>query len=196
MSICNVYLDGDRALLAVDTAGRDLAGKPGEWSKLEIVPHAGVALGFRGERVLCFQVLAQVHMVPGGESFDALEASMGARLKWALDAFRANVKPALVAASECEVMLVGWSAKRGRMAAVGFYLAAGGKGFERSEVQHCRLAPNVKDPPVPTDGAEMQAVARLQVAEIRSRSDAPIGGRLLVAEIWPGRVELSYRGNI
>lgn len=104
MSICNVWLERDHALLAVDTAGQsiDTAGQLfegawSEWSKLSLLSHANIAFGFRGVQPLFFNILAQVHMAPGGDSFDALELDMRDRLAWAVDRVRAVAPPNIIA---------------------------------------------------------------------------------------------------
>lgn len=189
MSLLNLVLERDRAVVAVDTLcrvgtpdGSALANK----GKLFLLPHARMALAGRGD----IRVLASLHLAslcsPGELDIDSIGPSLGqAAQHVVIELQRADPLWRFV---EAELVAVGWSASREAMVAFAAVRNAGDADFRTVEITSTMLGP---DPSCPTPAnlatpEAMEWLSRQQVKRFRSLvgDDAGvIGGRLLFAEI-------------
>lgn len=196
MSLCNVFLDGHRAFVAVDTAALMQNG-PGHVSKIAFTPHSGLVLACRGD----IRLLRQAEYRFGGAGWD-----FDAALTDAPEAFRDITKSMQALDYEHwgvgtvhELFLIGWSEDRGRMA--GCYFAINGEtgSFEDREIGDCEPFPVPAEPFIANrpdqsmiDLEEMISIARKQVLWGRQNyPQMPIGGHLLVATLT--RHEINVR---
>lgn len=186
MSLLNIALSpgGQRAYLAVDTAAADAGGgKLHHVTKLFALPHLHAVMGGRGLFLTLLWVFGEATVAPTLEDLCesiplGIDAARAAREKLLLDA------PSSVTDEEAAttIAVVAWS--EGRI------VARVWNGFEDSahalyDVQSAYLAPNDGSlTGVPLTPAEMEAVARKQVAMVRKdRPDYSIGGELILANI-------------
>lgn len=202
MSLCNVWIERDRALVAVDTAVQ--AAPPHghvEASKLIPIAHLGAVIAGRGQLLLITNTFLE-SVLMGAQTFDELVdrlpefvRNVVGKLRAAIPDARAYRDPAFYA----EVHVVGWS--------------------ERLQSMQCQtiVIPNLSDPPKALLGmtgparvapavtsipplADVDAMRALALEQIRAtRASAPseaIGGRLLLATLTPGSVAVYDAGTL
>lgn len=214
MSLLNIYLAAHRALVGVDTACGLMPGQsmedwcaenapgqkpPAELSKLWTIAHAGAVIACRGTGLFGLEVFGAASMLP---SVDAIEDGMGELLEHigaANDARQAAAEtPDELRFAAQQIALVGWSQREGRMIATVWERAAGpGQRFVVDQVDRF-TAPWETEWGVaiePAGDAAMLELAREQVRQFRvAHSGAPIGGRLLMAELTRATVQLRQVG--
>lgn len=198
MTILNVWVGRDRALVGVDTLGVVPDGPAGrgvparcELTKLFPLVAADCLVAGRGDAGFIWSVyLGCLGTVPA--TFDTLAAAMPNILQAAVHVYEA-MQPAQTRrpAGGLQLALVGWSPRQERMCGVVFSRAAAGQPFERlvlggdgGEESDDWIAPwedEQGEAPVPdTPGAMLDLVLR-QVGH--APAGAPVGGRLIVAEL-------------
>lgn len=216
MSLLNIYLAAHRALVGVDTACGLLPGQsledwcaanapglktPTETSKLWPIAHAGAVIAGRGTPLFGLEVYCAASVLP---SVDAIEDSMGEllrRIGEASDARHAAAQvPDEIRYSAQEIALVGWSQREGAMIATVWGREAGpGQSFVVDQVDRS-AAPWEADwgeAIEPRTDHDMLQLARVQVSRCRvAHPGAPIGGRLLVAELTRGVVSVREVGQL
>jgi hypothetical protein len=202
MSLVNVYMEHDRALIGFDTlssameappvAGVDAAlarFKTGlHMSKCTFLAHANVAIAHRGDAMLAVGVCSavQLNALP---DFDAMTEAMPQLLAQShaqVTAFRKQ-QMGIDGFPGAEIILVGWSRALNRMEGVRWLRWPTDKGFSASPVGKALMLPDAEWPQTPDapDTAEkMEAIARDQVAYVRrEHAGYNCGGRLLLAEL-------------
>jgi len=216
MSLLNVYLAAHRALVGVDTAcglppGQSLqdwcaANAPGqqppaELSKLWPIAHAGAVIACRGIALFGMEVYCAASMLP---SVDAIEDGMGELLKLvsaASDARHAAAgMPDEARFAKQEIALVGWSQREGAMIATVWVREAGpGRPFVVDQVDRFTAPWESEwgEAIEPRTDHDMLQLARVQVSRFRvAHPGAPIGGRLLVAELTRSQITVRQAGEI
>lgn len=215
MSLLNLYLEPHRALVGVDTAmgihpdpeaqawaqTQDGGALPSHVSKLYPIAHSGALIAGRGSVLFFLDVIGFASMV---ETFDQLEDRMPALLRQAAEIDAARVAqlplPEHVKFPRREILLVGWSARYGAVVAT-FYLCKEGCGheFEADEIDLLQSPwEDVQGQAIePRTDHDMLQLARAQVAHALSRyPGAPVGGRLIVAEVTKRSIEIRQAGSI
>lgn len=199
MSLINVWLSPERALIACDTeAKKSQTGQFFEASKMLFLPHAGTIFALRGNNVVLttLYVLASQEDVVG---FDALCRALpllltrtwqfvGPLLTSSLPAERVHKQ---------ELIVCGHSRAARRICCKLFRLGGPQIGFEESDVEDpgyvgCWDLSWGNPPQAVGTIAAMASLAQTQVANslVRYPNEA-IGGRLLVAELTANKVEFS-----
>jgi hypothetical protein len=200
VSLLNVWIEPGRALVAVDTAGAmfsasELVART-EASKMLHLPHQNVILAARGETYFFGFVFGAIHHGGLGNDFDELESGIAAALPSLLQQYllyqgtggldRSNM--------EIELVLVGFSKKRNRMAGCAYELWPGDSAFKATGIDLWRIGPwdaGWPKAPMPNDDLMMRLIARDQVKHMRAtHPDCAIGGRLLMAELGPENVTI------
>lgn len=196
MSLLNIDLNADRALIAVDTSAISLEGGAGvmERSKLLHLPHANLVLAARGELVFFSSFFERVCRAPGIVDFDALAASAKAALSEHKQVLLAHMRAAgfddLDEGCKHEISLIGYSLSAGAMrCATWVYDRASADWLER--ISGTGLVspwdPSwARELPDTDTWQAMRLLAQLQVEkmrELRERGAIAIGGRLLLAEL-------------
>lgn len=187
MTVCNVWISAERAMVSVDSMCEHPDGSCGERSKLFLVPHALAVLSGRGRIDYLAAVLQRI-AVDGG-NFDEVADSMPSTMH--------SAQESMVAAGVKEIggqvfWWVGYSARSRRILAWRYERPCSTAPIEvrslpRSGAAGATLSPwepsEQGEPPCePDDDAGALRLARLQVSHWQPRSRA-FGGRLLVAEI-------------
>lgn len=216
MSLLNIYLAAHRALVGVDTACGLLPGQsmeewcaanapgqkpPAELSKLWPIAHAGAVIACRGTALFGLQVFGAASMFP---SVDAIEDNMGDLLKRigaASDAsHQAAQMPEELRHAKQEIALVGWSQREGSMiATVWEHVAGPGHTFEVDQVDRFAAPWETEwgEAIEPRTDHDMLQLARMQVSRFRvAHPGAPIGGRLMVAELTRDQITVRQVGEL
>lgn len=197
MSILNVWIEPDAALVGVDTATGMTRedGTPLEFSKMFPIVHANTIVAGRGHSLFLSSLFV---MCNGRGDFDSLVEEMPLLLQLAFDQIKDL--PLLAPPEGIDrqmIVVVGWSAKLGRMAGRDYIQEDRARGFVASEITPHHLAPwddsfaGLPDPKTPADMANL---ASEQVRMMREKApDAAAGGRFIVAEITQRGMQI-WRG--
>ena len=143
MSIIAVFVNDDCALVGVDTATFTPSGDAAELSKLVPLVHMGAVIAYRGCALFLETFFGMCHM-QGGD-FDALIDRMPAILTETSRAFTFNARqmgvtdPTLLESHN--VVLVGWSARAGRICCLGYEQKPAAKEFVGQEYSAWYFAP-------------------------------------------------------
>lgn len=157
------------------------------------LPHANVILAGRGHNAFLGAVFSIAHLIRG--EFDALEQVMTEVLAQAA----AGLKPLkhLFATSlhEQEIVLVGYSKARDRMHAAVFISKTEAEGFVKTDADESYLSPWTPawgEPFQVSTPEHARFIAMMQVDNGRAmHPDAPLGGRLLLAEVTKDEIKFS-----
>jgi hypothetical protein len=195
MSLVQIWLEKDRARVAVDTVGHFMGAGAGsgDASKIVALSHAGIVLAYRGCDIAFFQVFAQIFLTPGNDGYDAITKLLPIRVQHASTQFRPDAPDAL---STCELFVVGYSAEQQRMAGTLFNVnVRTGSVTEFAMNGSCRLAPGFNETPALDSDAAMIEMGRRQVAWMRVNApEQATGGRLMVAEVERGSISIRDAG--
>lgn len=212
MSLLNVYLKCDRALVSVDTLSSRVASQTVPASnvaealklfdsgihapKFAHLAHINAIIAHRGDFLVASIALSALHMAMC-QSFDEAAEVMPQLLAdtyaqaMALRKQRLGVEDAQGA----EIVLVGWSDALNRMEGVRWVRWPQDKGFNASRLGKVLMLPDAEweqTPEAPDTAERMEAIARDQVAYVRRKHPGyNCGGRLLLAELT--RDSLSVR---
>ena len=196
MSIVNISIGKDRALVGCDTACQygDDPNDRGHMSKMVILQGMNGVLAYRGERSMFERIFMRVFFGREPESFDDLVA----RMPTIIDTVSAGDLPAIDLT--LELYAVAWSPSRGRMAGAAYVINAQGALVDAQvDTWQCATSPEVPDDPDPTldSTAAMLAHAEKQVAYgALEHGGLPIGGSLFLAEVMPGKVIVASAGML
>lgn len=203
MTLLNVWVGADRALVGVDTCARPthpkwaaLTGVPPQLDVTKVFPlaAAGAIVAGRGVSGLIWAVHLRCLATPG--DFDTLVAAMPTILRWADRDYRRMVPfwSRWGADGALQLALVGWSPRQERMCGAIFSRTAAGHAFERldlggegseggdeSDDWIAPWEPEQGEAPVPDTPGNMLDLVIRQMNH--APADAPIGGRLIVAEL-------------
>lgn len=216
MSLLNIYIAAHRALVGVDTACGLVPGQsmedwcaanapglkpPAELSKLWSIAHCGAVIACRGTVLFSMEVFGAASMLP---SVDAIEDGMGELLEHigaANDARQAAAEtPYELRFAAQQIALVGWSRREGSMIATVWERAAGpGQRFVVDQVDRFAAPWETEWGAAiePRTDHDMLQLARAQVPRLRAaHPGAPIGGRLIVAEVTRGAVAVREVGQL
>lgn len=191
MSLLNFAVQEDVGLLCVDTTTRSDDGSYSERSKMLHLGHINGVVACRGDIKFLAVLFTGLGFDPPTD-FDALLETWPQRLATATEPYLQYVKQPAPGADPvpCFVALLGWSHSHGRPVC---HTAVRGSAAEPFKVKAacCSVGP-IPDCPVPNLTAmqlpdavrAMDALVREQVSKVRrDLPGAPIGGRLLLAEV-------------
>lgn len=201
MSLINIYMEHDRALIGFDTLSSAMALPPAagvdaalarfnagvHMSKCAFLAHANVAIAHRGDAMLAVGVCSAVQLNFLSD-FDAIAEAMPQLLAQAYAQVTTYRKQFGVEQFPgAEVILVGWSHALNRMEAVRWLRWPTDQSFKASPVGKALLLPDAEweqTPDVPDSAEQMERIARDQVAYVRAKhAGYNCGGRLLLAEL-------------
>lgn len=196
MSIVNISISNERALVCCDTAcqyGEDPNDR-GHMSKMVILQGMNGVLAYRGERSMFERIFMRVLFGREPESFDDLVA----RMPSIIDTVSSGDLPAIDLT--LELYAVAWSPSRARMAGAAYVIDAQGALIDAQvDTWQCATSPEVPDDPDPVIASPtaMRAHAEKQVAYGASEHGGlPIGGNFFLAEVMPGRVIVASAGML
>ena len=202
MSILDVWLDGDRALIAVDTecVNPDLTRSSG--AKMHLLPHADMVVAGRGLVRFTRAIYELLNMFD--YRYDEAVLNLDAAFKSADDYLRERAEidgldvncPAFV---EQNVVLLGWSDTANAFKVTWRARADNGLGFVESHIDSWAIAPG--EPSwcgIPTDACktfdEAFSVAAWQCHFAkRLWPQKGVGGSIIAAELTRGRIDVRSR---
>lgn len=201
MSILNAIVTLDTAIVGVDTETISADCRTvGRFSKMVPLVHANTIFAGRGTAVFLSAVLSSLHLT-GGEDFDGLVARLPAAAEEAykmllIVASRLGQRDTTSLGGQTAV-LVGYSAKRGRMVCFECEQEAHGQGFKCSDDHGYHIAPwaaSLDRLPQPATMELMIHYARAQIRLMKEKAPQLVtGGQLIVAKMtreamWIGPV--------
>jgi hypothetical protein len=213
MSIANIVVERDRALIGVDTLAAYMPGADAVMSeeerrdrhacKVSFLPQISCAVTGRGDHML----IAYVHFylyVGAVRSFDHAVQAMPEALKTAFSqtmAWRAVNLPdeSLVKFPGADVMLVGWSPSIMRFEAARWIRREEDEDFAHTRIDSALLTPEIDRVELveaPDTPAKMEAVACQQMKWVNENYPGTCGGRLLLAELKRGEVNVRTIANL
>lgn len=199
MSLVNVWVTPQKAMVVVDTEAQSQEGEYFETSKMLTLPHANVVVAGRGHNAF-FNVLFSLLHMDKGATFDDLEGSFDGSLAQTTAYLKTIEAQFIRSIYEQEIALVGYSHSRRGMHCVA-YQSKDESGFAAHDIDDAYLSP--WDPttwglPMPVTTAEHARVASTeQLAKAKAlHPDAPLGGRLLLAEVTRDELTLSVLGTL
>ena len=215
MSLVNVSLTPDRALITVDTnAMNGSTGAIGELSKMVVLPHCNIVLAGRGLSFVLSVAFSQA-MLAWPSDFETIETMLPSAMTWSIDHLRANAAQFFSSmridqddhlnAADQNLVMVGYSPSRGRIAAVTFTSSRRSEGVSSYELgtRDAWLSPwseEWDDEFDPSSPELMYALARVQRVQIERTqgiaSGNAIGGRLLLCELTKDEARFSSLGQL
>jgi len=179
MSLLNVWVSPERALISVDTDGLTSDGEHVEMSKLLVLAHANTVLGFRGDRRFMHDLFATYYLAAAAVDFDAIVAALPEMLASVILAFRAPG----IAPQPYQFAIVGWSAAEGRVCGRWYTGNTGEDGYDVDELG-ARVAPwhGAEAARLPDSEDSIRWLSERQAPWLREEGAAG-GGRLLIAQV-------------
>lgn len=197
MTILNLWVTPERAVVATDTVGLMPGGVRREISKMFPILHCNALIAGRGHIDITLAVLQQLVTIPG--DFDGMAERTPETIERTIVNMRTYAKTQGIAMEigYQSTILVGWSEKVNGMACTLFDYHPG-KGVEVKEKKHF-FAPGMD---LDADAQEsqnqlalmatptgMEQLARRQIAwAAKTGQSQHFGGRLLIAELTKERV--------
>lgn len=187
MSLLNVVVGKEVGWMCVDTTTWRVEDRRcSQQSKMLPLVHVNAVVGCRGDITFLSSVFYAFMDMPA-EDFDGLAQSWSQRLEAAMRCYekRANVENFDPHAMGSHIALLGWSNARGHPLGLVALRQDGRDSFDIGEMTGPCLGPHPghEVPSVPTLQA-MESLSREQVSKMRHDfPGAPIGGRLLLAEV-------------
>jgi hypothetical protein len=213
LSLLNIALHHDHALVAVDTRARVMASTPakvaaaidgtGEATKMIHLSSANAVLAGRGMPgfLAVVQFFVMLRYCTG---FDGLVRDLPGLLPQCWEAFEQQLRQAGVVDSTAqqaqEVAVVGWSEQQQRMVAVVFAQELAAEGFERFDIVEPWCTPwfpEMGEPPTLVDEFSMLSTAYRQVEHSAAvMPDMPVGGGLVLARLTRLGASIERRGEL
>jgi hypothetical protein len=206
VTILNVFVERERALMAVDTIGQRADGSRAMVAKMLLLPHANAAVACRGHMSFIAGVWATLLQTPG--DFDALAEILPVTCESVHELFKlylAESKEVLDArfgnGDEQYIVIVGWSSRHNEMRAFELRRNGGDGRFVSRAIKSVYIAPWTSDlaasHPRPATGDLMEALFLAQQSLYeREAPHATPGGALIVAEIRLGSTKTWMQCNI
>lgn len=210
MTLLNAFVSHRKAMMLVDTevlamekrrpAAHEVRAQERpyyfEGSKMLALPHANVIIGGRGHNVFLSTLLYLMHTRPG--AFDEIEENMPSLLKIATGLLKKEMGLFVGLFSTSiyaqEIVLVGYSERRGRMFCIA-YRSADKSGFEATEVDDAYHSPWDLSWGMPFDVYTPEHARFLSTVQVDNalalHPEAPFGGRLLLAELTKDELKMS-----
>jgi hypothetical protein len=194
VSLLNAWVTPAEAIVAVDTDGVGQDGARMPSSKLLPIPHLNAVMALRGQSAfLAFLFLRCISS--SFETFDEMNDAMPGVLA-DVDAYL----PADKIVSSCrignELVLAGWSARRGRMLGRRFLKRDDMDEFSAADTE-LHVAPwHASLEGTPTKAHAVEKLARAQVRWMREMfPNAACGGKLLVCRLTRKSLTLSHQAT-
>lgn len=204
MSLVNIFMERDRALISVDTLSSSM-GAPAVLSgsvadalariaegihagKCAYLPHIGTAMAHRGDYLFASAVFSGLQLAMPKDFDVATEIMPGILAQTFAQAseFRRRQLGSDMFAG-AEIVLVGWSPALNRMEGVRWVRWPGDNGFAAHPIGKVLLLPDAEweqPPGIPDTPEAFERIARSQVAYVRANhAHLNCGGRLLLAEV-------------
>lgn len=202
LSIVNVRVWPDRALVFVDTAGRNQeTGQIHDISKLHVFPHINAVLAGRGISVFITAMYSACSELGG--SFDSMAERMPQTLAMVFDGFVQHMLQhgfdAAAGVDVQEIVFVGWSDQSGRVIGHHYRQETISSGFAHSTINCSLISPwheSIPNLPLLTlenavDWANAQVLMQNEIVPGQAT-----GGSLIDAEITQQSIKVSNVGKL
>ncbi|VTU29701.1 hypothetical protein H6CHR_03247 [Variovorax sp. PBL-H6] len=199
MSIIDVFVSPQKAMVIVDTELKTQDGRFIEGSKMLTLPHANMLIAARGTNVFTNVLFSALHLAPF-TTMDAFDKVMFDLLKQTTDHLKTVEEHFTQSIYEVELALVGYSHYYSGMHCVA-YESHDASGFTAQEITDAYYAPwheswGAAPTGFPTPGIA-RAIASEQVSDLLAmHPDKPFGGRLLLAELTREDLKISSTGYL
>ena len=201
MSILNVWISPERALIASDSEAAAVDGPGARVSKFFTIPHLDVVIGHRGcAQYFCFMasVLQMLSLARDIETIlDTLPAYLSPMIeqtKLAMTTHYGWKKIDTDLVDGESLVVVGWSHKQGRMVAREFTQMTLAEGFVVRDIDPCYISPydeSINQGEYPENATSMEKLVRAQVRLIKDKEPkAAAGGNLMLCQLRRGSVQI------
>lgn len=204
MSIVNAFIRPDVAIVGVDTDGLLPDGTMVSGLKMILLPHMSAAIAFRGMDLTFHCSTVPIYAFHG--DFDGLAEQMETIVQQSVMLASQNAHQCGRTPDDAALanfVLVGYSAKAGRMVGHVFMSAPGDQGVQISRDVPQAISPfwgqeDIARLKIVADKDGMKALALDQCRLVRERGpkDFPAGGRFLIAEIRKGSISVEDAGSL
>lgn len=195
MSLVDVWMTSQKAMVVVDTEGLGSDGRYAECSKLLTLSHANVVMAIRGGDLFLHALITSLRSAAG---FDEAEDDLPAALTFVTESLKPM--PHVIEIHKQEVTMVGYSRSRGSMCCL-VAQSHDETGFHLQEITDIYLSPwdaswgqegiRARSP------GQAHAIAAEQVERtLAVLPEGPAGGRLLLAEVTRDDCRLSTLGRV
>lgn len=200
MSLLNVWVSAERALVAVDSAVKiPSTNSYLEASKLVSLPHANLVMAVMGEVAFLGYVFYEIHHALSTIDYDVLADTLQLEIDSFYKQFRWQAKYAgapLDAFRGCEIVIVGWSSRQRRILGMRLSLRPNAAAFVPSVIDPWCIMPAADwtadaPPPIHSSNLLRQAATKQVRWTQLHQPSAAIGGKLVVAEITAAAVKLT-----
>lgn len=204
MSLINIFLTSQKAIIAVDSQGYDaINGEFVNMGKMHHFPHMNVVMAGRGDQSLTLVLYTMLSQTYAANSFDSLAAILPEKFKATHQALNAGrVLPDALDRSTFdnqEILLVGWSEQEKRMRAFVFSQKDPADGIGVIEVEEPGYMIPWEDrwgePPEGESPLDIVNLAREQTKNAkRDDPSVAMGGLILLAELTRHNMSFSIAG--
>ena len=193
MSLLNVWVGKNRALVSVDTDGIMPNGEHHDFSKLITLPHAGAVFAGRGDRVFLESLFQYYYFGTGTFGFDEIVEHLPRAIGKVLE-YQQSL-PGFSDSGDYQIVIAGWSEKTKRMA--GYFAHGLFRVGEAPVVEKLgqRVMPGdpwsdrPQDVPLPNEETNHLILAAVQAKWLREQGTAG-GGRLILADLQRNQITL------
>lgn len=202
MSLVNVTFHAKRALVCVDTEGGykapDGTDQRGECSKMVALSHLPIVFAVRGVNyTLSFAYVMAAHAWPA--TFEGIASGLPSAMLEAIKQARTGMPG--VEIGKQEIVMVGHCSTAGRIRAIHFWVIPGGEVEHREmEPDDVMLSPWADEWGEPFEAHTADTMRMAAMEQIRRAKaiypEAPLGGRLLLAEVTKDAVNMRQLATI
>lgn len=190
MSLLNVHVTAERALVAVDTDGIDCIGTVGHFnfSKLLHLVSTNVVLAGQGDRRFLLDAFAMIFLAQGNVDYDVIVDSFPGMLAKMASGARQQGAPDI----RYSLAVVGFSPKEERICGRWYEGVVTSDQFEIVSLGS-RISPweSQEKPPIPDSVENNIELAREQTAFHKTHGHAG-GGKLILAELTHGGMTIRH----
>ena len=195
MSLLNAWIAPDAAIVVTDSIGMAADGSPLHASKLVVVPHLNAVIAARGQLALLTWLSVRANSAGFGALDDLLDAMPG-MLAEAGAAIGDNLNVLAGSAPGYEIIVAGWSDRQGRMIGRQFVKRGDMTASIVRDVDRHISPWHASMEGLPIEPGGLEQLARGQALFMRTAFDAHCGGKLTIARLTRGELNLQTTEEI
>lgn len=192
MSLLNVWVSPERALIAVDTDGMNPGGPHFGMSKLLPLVHAQTVFAARGDRRFLWDLFSRFHLSSADVDYDVIVDNLPQMLASLIAGLRQDGHVPF----SYQFAIVGWSPVQQRVCGRWYVGRTDEDGYDVDELG-ARVAPwqDTETARVPDSPENVRWLAERQASWLRAEDTAG-GGRLLVAQLTRREIIVRDEGQL